>query len=172
MLPRGAWIARAAIAVAAGAVLALGAASVAEAKGEYKYWNSASNPLYVSGFGSWAKAYGQWRVADSSNGTRAFLDSYTWYNNADNHKKYAWTRTWLNSGYCAAASYLSCTASYYKGASAETPHSNRAAAEWLYASTGLSGSANYARAEVRVCLDIPLRGDPCSGSAFTSGTAY
>jgi hypothetical protein len=160
------------VALAAGAALAVGATSVAYAKGEYKYWNSSTNPLVVTGYGSWAKAYGQWRVADGSSGTRSWLDARVWYYNADNHKKYSKFETWVNAGICVAPQYTSCTAAYYYYAGAQTPHSNVAAAQWLYANTGVSPSGNYARARVWVCLDVPLRSDPCAGPTYTAGTAY
>lgn len=161
------------VAVAAGGALAVAAGSAAQAKGEYKYWNSSSNLLVVTGYGSTAKAYGQWRVADSSNGTRSFLDSNTWYANADNHKKYAYFETWVNSGYCIQPNYTSCSVAYYAYASAETAHSNNGNWEWLYANTDIPANASYAKAGIiRVCLDVPFRTDPCSGGASTTGTEY
>ena len=159
-------------ALATGCAMSLGAAAVAQAKGEYKYWNSSSNPLVVTGYGSTAKAYGQWRVADSSGGTRSFLDSNTWYSNADNHKKYATLDTYVNSGYCIQPNYTSCSVAYYWYAYDETSHSNSTSWTWLYADTDIPIEASYAKALVHVCLDIPLRPDPCSGGAATTGTEY
>lgn len=165
-------IATIALAIIAGGVLAVGASSVAQAKGEYHYWNSSGNPLSVTGYGSTAKAYGQWRIADGSGGTRSFHDSYTWYSNADNHKKYSAMETWVNAGICYSPDYTSCTASYYYFAYDETSHSNVTSWEWLYADTGVSGSADYARDAAYVCLDIPLQPDPCSGPTYTTGSDY
>lgn len=147
-------------------------ASSAFAKGEYKYWNSSSNPLVVTGYGSTARAYGQWRIADGSAGTRSYHDARMTYVNADNHTKYSKMETWTNSGICIAPQYTSCTASYYFYASAGTRHSNALGWEWLYANTGLSSSGNYARDAAYACLDIPWRPDPCSGPTLTSGSAY
>lgn len=142
--------------------LAVVASSVAHAKGEYKYWPS-SGSISVSGYGSTAWAYGQWRVADSSAGTRSWLDSYTWYVNADDHKKYAHFQTRVSTLPGGPFNYY---------AEAETSHSNQQSGQWLYANTAVSPSHSYARAHVRVCLDIPFRTDPCSGFVITGVTSY
>ena len=160
------------LALMIGAALAVVAPSIAYAKGEYKTWNSASNPLVASGYGSKAYGYGQWRVADGSSGTRSYFDARVKYSNADNHTKYGKFTTQTNAGICVAPEYTSCTASYYSWASAATAHSNVAGYQWLYANTSLNSSGNYARALAYVCLDIPLRTDVCTGPTYTGVTSY
>lgn len=151
------------LAIGVGAVLAVGGASAALAKGEYKYWPS-SGDISVSAYGSTAYAHGQWRVADSSGGTRSFLDSYTTYNNADNHKKYALLQTQVGS---------SSSGPWTNWYADETAHSANTYWEWLYADTSVSGTSSWARAGVKVCLDIPFRSDVCTNSfTYTGSTNY
>jgi hypothetical protein len=158
--------------LAVGGVLAIAAGSAAQAKDEYKYWNSQSNPLVVTGYGSTVQAYGQWRVTDSAGGTMSFLDSRTWMYNADNHKKYTYFETWTSTGYCIEPQYTSCTAQFFFYAGTETPHSNTTDWQWLYASTGLPGSGNSAKGLAWTRIDVPWRDDPISGSAITLPTNY
>ena len=161
------------IAVAAGFAFAIGAASVAQAKWEYHDWNSAGNPLIATGYGSTVQAYGKWRIADGSNGTGSFLDSYTYLYNADNHKKYATEDTLVNAGICFAPEYTSCQQSYYEYQYTETNHSNASGTwDWLYANTGLPATADYARAAAKACIDVPFRTDPCAGPSYTTGSQY
>jgi hypothetical protein len=145
-----------------GVFLSVAGAQLAVAKGEYKYWPSSGN-LSVSGYGSTAYARGQWRVADSSNGTRSWLDSYTSMSNADDHRKFTHFQT---------QSATSSGGPWSLYAESGTVHSNNENWEWLYANTGVNPSGSYARARVKVCLDIPLRSDPCSGYAVTGATSY
>ncbi len=156
-------LAGAAVAAAVGSALAFGITSTAFAKGEYKYWPSSGN-ITVSSYGSTAYANGQWRVADSASGTRSFLDSYTTYSNGDDHKKYALLQTQVGS---------KSTGPWTDWYAAETPHSANTYWEWLYANTSVSGSSSWARAGVKVCLDIPLRSDVCTNSfTYTGSTSY
>lgn len=165
-------LARAAALLGFGIALSLVTAGAAEAKGEYHAWNSYGNPLVVSGYGSTAKAYGQWRIADGSGGTRSYHDARVTYSNADNHTKYSKMSTYTNSGYCIAPQYTTCSQSYYFFASASTPHSNVGGWQWLYANTGLNSTASFARDAAYVCLDVPWRPDPCSGPTYTAGSEY
>lgn len=165
-------VARWTLTALAGVALVVGAASAAQAKAEYHYWNSSSVPLTVSGYGSTVKTYGQWRVADSTSGTRSWFDARTSYHNADNHKKYVKFETWTSSGYCIQPSYTTCTAQFYYYAGAESRHSNVTGWEWLYGNTDLPISANSAKGANFACLDVPWRADPCSTSAVTTGSNY
>lgn len=162
------------LSIAAGGALAFAAAAPAQAaaKGTWVNWNSSSNPLSASGYGSTAKGYGKWRVVDNSQGTRSYTSGYYWYSNADNHKKYGWMMTQSNSGICYAPEYTSCTASFYNYTSNESTHSNVTGGQWLDFSTKVDPSGSTARAQERVCLDVPVRSDPCSGTTYTQGEPY
>lgn len=153
--------------VAVGGFLAVSSGSGAFAKGEYKYWNSESNPLKVTGYGSTVYGYGQWRVTDGSGGTRSYLDARLWYSNADNHKKYADLETQTNVTPAGAIS-----TSFFPYENRETPHSNVTSKTWHYANTGIHSWGDKARAAIRLCIDIPLRSDPCSGKTLTASTNY
>ncbi|WP_433531081.1 hypothetical protein ACQPYA_02875 [Micromonospora sp. CA-263727] len=164
------------LAVAFGAALAFFAAIVAPAqaapKGTWVNWNSSSSPLTVTGYGSTARGYGKWRVVDNSQGTRSYTSGYYWYSNADNHKKYGWMMTQSNSGLCVAPQYTSCSSSYYNYTSNESSHSNTTGGQWLDFSTRVDPGGSYARAQQKVCLDVPVRSDPCSGATLTEGVPY
>jgi hypothetical protein len=152
--------------VAAGALVALGVGimgGVAFAKGEYKYWPS-SGDITVTAYGSTAYARGQWRVADSPNGTRSFLDSYESISQAvPNHGKYA--RLWTQVGDTSSGPW-------YDYSTALTNESFAPQRQWLYANTGVSSARSYARAGVKACLSIPSRPDPCTGSWTHTGSTH
>ncbi|WP_223874317.1 hypothetical protein [Salinispora mooreana] len=157
--------------VAVGGFMALSSGTGAFAnttfKDEYKYWQSESNPLKVSGYGSTVYGYGQWRVTDNSSGTRSFLDARLWYSNADNHKKYAELETQANVTPAGAIS-----AQFFPHAIKATPSSNYTSKTWNYVNTSVHSWGTKARAAVVVCLDIPNRFDPCSGESITGSTNY
>ena len=153
----------------AGAALLAGSATGAQALN----WNSASNPLTVSGYGSTGYGYGTWTVSTGSDGTRSRLSANLKYSNADNHKVFAKLQTYVNAGYCLSSDYLSCTAQYYYYTSSDTSRVNQTGV-WVNrtTSTGLPGEADYARAGVQVRLDIPVRPDVGSGITWTKGLKY
>lgn len=153
-------------------IAVIGMSSFAHAKGEYHFWNTSSNPLTVTGYGSTGYAYGDWRIADTSNGTRSILRSRLKYNDADNHKVYVQWETWTNAGYCAQPDYTSCDQAYYYWAMDETSHQNEESWTWHSDSTSLNPAADYARARIAVRLDIPWRPDPISGWVLTRGSNY
>ncbi|MEV0269760.1 hypothetical protein AB0H43_13350 [Hamadaea sp. NPDC050747] len=157
-------------ALAAGGLLAASGAVAAHAKGEYYQWNSSASPLSISGYGSTAKGYGQWRLADGSSGTRSFLDARLWYTNADNHTVYADLSTQGDCEKNTDGSY-SCGA-YVTDYGAETPHYNVSNTwAWKYANTAIDEISSRHRARILVCLDVPLRVDPCAGPAY-AGPSY
>jgi len=159
-----------ALVMLAATTLVVVAGSAAEAKNEYHYWNSDSNTLKVDGYGSHAQAYGQWRLADGSNGTRSWLDARTYYTNADNHKVYDTLTTQTN---CKSTPDGTSCGTYLNLASKETEHYNVAGSwKWLYASTEVDGISNSARAKVAVCIDVPWQTDPCSGASYAGPSSY
>ena len=107
------------------------------------------------------------------NGAPGHTSANLWYHDGDNHKVFATLHTYVNAGLCVAPQYTSCSAAYYIYKSADTAHSN-ASDTWVNKSitTGLSGSADFARAGVQVVLDIPLRPDSYSGTTWTNGMKY
>lgn len=157
--------------VSAIAVLAVGVLpAAAEALGEERVWNTQSNPLKVTGKGSTGYAYGKWKVANTSNGTRSIVMSYSKLNNADDHEVYVELETQVNAGYCVQASkYMSCTKKYWNHDSVETKHHDNRSYTYKSASTGVSDDADYARGKVRARLDIPYRPDAETGWSFTDG---
>lgn len=162
---------RRAVEITAIAVLAVGVLpAAAQALGAERVWNTQSNPLKVTGYGSTGYAYGTWKVANTSNGTRSIVSSYSKLSNADDHKVYVDLETQVNAGYCAQVSkYMSCTQKYWDFDSAETGHHDNRSYTYKSASTGVSGDADYARGKVRARLDIPWRSDPETGWSYTDG---
>lgn len=133
-------------------------------------WNTSSTPLTVNGYGSTGKAYGTWKLYNSSNGTRSHASAYSKLNNADNHEVYIELNTQVNSGQCTTYSkFLSCTQKYWSHASDESDH--HASSSYVYkpASTGVAGDADYARGRVKTFLDVPWRDDPETGWSYADG---
>ncbi|MEU3162594.1 hypothetical protein ABZ753_35250 [Streptomyces griseoincarnatus] len=153
------------------AVIAVGAVpTTAQALNAVRTWNASSNPLKVTGYGSTGYAYGTWKVYNSSNGTRSLASTYSKLSNADDHKVYVELETQVNASYCVQASkYMSCTQKYWDHDSDETDHHSSRSYTYKSASTGVSGSADYARGKVRARLDIPWRSDPATGWSYTDG---
>jgi hypothetical protein len=153
---------RTALALVAGGILAAASVSAASAADGYRLWPASGGNISTTGYGSTVWANGQWRLYDTGGGPRSYLDSYTWYANADDHKKYAHFYTQFNT-YGAWNSYEG----------AETGHSSTTSGSWLYANTGINRTAsNQFRAHVRVCLDIPFRSDPCSDYTDTASSYW
>lgn len=162
-----------AAALAGVTILAVGgAATVASAKGEYRFWNGVSDPLTVTGYSSTGEAYGNWRVSDGGDGTRARTNARMRIDNADNHTVYVTVETWDNTGVCFAPEYTSCTQDWFYYSSAEAGRNNSYSWDWYGASTGVDQTASYARGHARVHLDIPWRPDPDAGPTITDGTEY
>ncbi|SNT06803.1 hypothetical protein SAMN06309944_1943 [Micrococcales bacterium KH10] len=143
------------------------------AHAKIRYWNSASTPLTVTGFGSTGYGYGNWTVSTSTDGTKSRLGATMKYKNADNHKVYAKLETLVNAGTCLSSDYTSCTQKYYShdwNNSGKIDKANK----WFTkrATTGVPGIADYARASINVKLDIPWRADPTSGTTHTKGVKY
>lgn len=141
--------------------------------GQALTWASSSKPLTVTGYGSTGWGYGSWTVSSGTDGTRSRLSANLKYKNADNHKVFAKLQTWINAGYCATSPYLSCTSQYYYYTEKDTDRSNDTS-KWVTksATTGLPGTADFARAGIQVKLDIPVRTDVASGVLWTNGMKY
>ncbi|WP_189824107.1 hypothetical protein [Streptomyces finlayi] len=144
--------------------------TAAQALGAERTWNSRSTPLKVTGYGSSGYAFGTWKVHNTSNGTRSQVFSYSKLSNADDHKVYIELETQVNAGYCVQASkYMNCTQKYWDHDDTETAHHSSKSYTYKTASTGVAGSADYARGKVRAGLDIPWRTDPMTGWSYTDG---
>lgn len=163
--------AKRAVAAAAVAVAVVGAApTAAYALNNVRVWNSSSSPLVVNGYGSSGYAYGDWKLYNSSSGTRSHASAYTKLSNADNHKVYIELDTQVNAGYCTTYSkYLACTQKYWSHASDESDHHSSSSYKYNPASTGVSGDADFARGRIKANLDIPWRDDPETGWSYADG---
>lgn len=155
----------------AGAIVVAGA-SAGYALGRVRYWNSVDKPLTVSGYGSTGWGYGSWRVSTGTDGTRSRLGAHQAISNADDHRVFVKLSTWTNAGYCLATEYLQCTQQYFSYDDSDTGRTSCYCWEYLATSTGVNAAANYARAQVRVKLDVPWRPDPDSNPTYTKGDSY
>lgn len=159
--------------VAATAGLAIGLAGIgAGIAHATEYIGSSSKPLKLEGYGSTAYAYGNWKASSASDGTRSRLSGYQKLKDADNHKVYMGLETWVNAGSCVGGDLMSCTQQYYYYASTTTGHTNSESYVNKKTTTGLTAAGDYARAAVRVSLDIPWRTDKHGGWSFTGGDKY
>lgn len=87
---------------------------------------------------------------------------------------YAELRPQYNAGYCIAPDYTSCTAQWFDDEHVKTTRwKEDYFSTYLTASRNVSPNADFARALVRICEDIPSWPDDCiSGWAYTKGNAY
>jgi hypothetical protein len=134
-------------------------------------WNSASDPLTVHAYGTYAWSYGTWDVSTHSDGTRSRLHAYQSTGSAS-HKVYETLKTYVNAGYCVTPKYTSCSQQYYYYDRNTTQHTSSYA--WVYegTSTGLTATADYARGNISTRMDVPWRTDPSSGDTYTEGVQY
>lgn len=141
------------------------------ATAQAKYENHDFDGLVAEGYGSTGKSNGFWQIGEN-NGTKSQLFSDTYLNNADDHAVYNYWETWTNSGVCFQPTYTSCNAPYYFFDSDESAHQTVEGWDDHYNHMGLPASASYARAAIRVRIDVPWRGDPESGQHLTTGSDY
>lgn len=136
-------------------------------------WNSSTTPLTVTGYGSTGKAYGDWNISTGTDGTRYRTGANLYLINADNHKVYAKTDNYANSGSCIAPDYTSCSQTFYYYNSSETTHYNVSKAWKKYNSSNtVDPRSDYHRAYIRVKLDVPWKADPSSSPSITKGIKY
>lgn len=135
-------------------------------------WNSSSQPLTVTGYGSTGEGYGTWFISTGSDGTRYRATSYMRINNADDHEVYSHIRNWTSAGFCYAPEFLSCTVDYSVYNSMQSGRHDYSFYVGRSSSAPLHGAAEYHRAEVKMRLDIPWRSDPSSTATWTNGIDY
>ena len=135
-------------------------------------WNSSSNPLTVTGYGSTGEGYGSFYISTGSSGTRYKFRVRQRIDNADNHQVYANLEYWSNTGICLAPAFFSCNAPYQKHATDVTDRTTKSSYVTLYESAPIDPYASFHRGRVRMRLDIPWRFDPASGWTVTEGIQY
>lgn len=173
--------------IVGGVVLAFGLVGAAQAKNSNSPWNSSSNPLVTSGYGSEARAYGHVKVADSASGTRLFMYSYNRFVDADNHRAYLMLTPQFNAGTCRAetstvaykgvqvASSSSCAGVFYSQNDIRSDGLNYTTSTWTAMPTksvAVNAKADRGRVRARLCIDIPARPDPCGGTAVSESDSY
>lgn len=181
-------IKRAAVSALATALIVTGvSATTASALNNQGWWNKSGTPLKVTGYGSAGQAYGYFSVQQGSNGTRTYNHAWHKFTDADNHKLYYNKHTQFNAGTCAnsgaqvsikgvsVSASSSCSREYYthfKDRSSEQGKTVGAWTKFTTHSTGVRAGADRTRAIIYLCLDIPLRIDPCSGGAYSDFDTY
>lgn len=123
-------------------------------------WRSSSSPLSVTGYGSTGWGYGYLETVRPSTGDKAQQIAYVKINNADNHTVYANGTTALYNADNTIKSSTAWNQSTHKSNSSYVKVGP-------YASTSRN-SASKAKGTSMVCIDVPVRYDPCSGSATSS----
>lgn len=136
------------------------------------WWNSSSNPLIVTGYGSTGRGYGSLIITTGGSGTLYSAKTYQRIMNADNHQVYARLTYFSNSGICFAPDFAQCTSQYFVHASDETEHTSNASYVARYESAPIDGYGSYHRLRAQIALDIPWRPDPWSGLSWTPGLEY
>lgn len=119
---------------------------------------SSSAPQYVSGYGSTARTYGKWDITKpSSTAVRSKLVStYYRYTDGDNHTVYAVLYTDVSGGFPAT------------NGSTSSSHDNVVSSSWTSFrslpnhTVSATTAIRSATGNIRSCLDVPFRTDPCS----------
>jgi hypothetical protein len=137
-----------------------------------RFWNSAANPLTVSGYDSTGFGYGEFWIASGSSGTLYWAKTYQKINNANNHRVYAELTYWSNEGYCIVPSFIQCDTRWYREATDTTYHSSAPFYQAFFENAPIDPYANYHRLSARMKLDIPWRPDPGGGTSYTLGIEY
>lgn len=163
-------------------------ASTASAYNTASYWNQSGSPLVKTGYGSTAQAYGYVKIANGANGTK--INNYGWnkFVDADNHRAYLSASSEWNAGSCASysvevsykgvavAASSSCANAFYDGA--DFPRAdglNYTSGAWTAFPTtqaGPNGGSDRGRANVHLCIDIPVRVDPCTDSSLSASDSF
>lgn len=152
--------------------LLAGSAGSALALGEVRRWNSAQQPLTVTGYRSTGQGHGTWKVSVGSDGTRSRLSAQLRLRNSDNHRVFAHLTTQTDAGYCHTGGQGDCQFSWADHASATTQRHAGSAWKPFTTSTGVNPDGQWARARVRVQIDVPWRKDPASNAVYTARSSY
>lgn len=161
------------------AVVAVVSASVTLISGPAfaeKYWAVPDTPLAAKTDGViQGRAYGYHEVDQTSAGTRSHAETRIYDNREGGDGIYIELHTYVNSGLCVSPEYTSCNQSYYyyaKDQSTRWSDNSWSPYGWTLGTTGLPGSADYARGSVKVCEDQNNSPDDCSGFGHSKGTKY
>jgi len=156
----------------AAALVAL-SATPSEALNTVRSWPRGTSYIYVSEGGvNQGRAYGTWKVADTSNGTRSIASANLQDLRVGGNSIYVELQTQSNSGICFSPEYTSCNQTWYNYSMDQTGRSNSDRWVTLGASTGVDNSDQYARGVLKVCEDQAYSPDPCSGWTYTYGDIY
>lgn len=160
------------IALVAAMIMVFSVATTAQAYNTASYWNRSASPLIVNGYGSTAQAYGYIKIVNGGQGTR--MHNYAWnkFKDADNHQAYIKAISQFNSGSCANVSAqvtfkgvkvgasTSCARVFYSRSN--FPRSTGLSytrSTWVampVTNVGVHPGADRGRAQVKLCIDIPL----------------
>lgn len=147
------------------------------------YWNSSTNPLSISGYGSTAKAYGSSKISDTSNGKRMYSYAHNKFTDGDNHRAYLEGNEQYNAGTCrsvtttttvygvSVANTSECRAVFFDHDAYRTDGLNYTTSSWVAMTTksfAVATGADRGRMTARLRIDIPWRTDPTTGTAIST----
>lgn len=156
------------------------------------HWARSYNPLIAQGYNSKAWAYGDFRVARTSSGTKNDVKGKVRVKNADNHKGFLTVEFQANSGRCITGSSVNlgfmgsqagggatwtCDRQFHKDKTITTSRvSVGKGITGPYVNSNGSAAVNHngttSRAAVKACLDIPWRKDVCTGWNYSGIDTY
>ncbi len=181
-------IRRAALMLLLTALAVVGAAGAATAYNTPSYWNKSGTPLYKASYGSKVSAYGYVKMFNGSSGTRLYNYSYYKFTQADNHVPYLKGTSQRNSGRCggltgtvrfkgvSVGAGSTCANIFYGGANfARAVGSANGNAAWKALPTksvAPNGGSDRGRGVFNLCLDVPLRADPCTGKSYSVADSF
>lgn len=129
---------------------------------------SPSSPQTVSGYGSWAKTYGNYTVTRlSATSARATLSSnYYKYYDSDNHTVYTYMGATGNGAWTTSGT-------------GESSHDNTYSSSWTSFRTrpskqvnATAGPLTTVNGTVITYLDVPWRSDPASSTKYLSFSRF
>ena len=166
-------------------VLGAGAADAYNTAGS---WNTSASPLKVTGYGSTAQAYGSAWIYNGSSGTRVYTSANYKFTDGDNHQPFLEGTSEWNAGTCglegvtvqvkgvAVGASATCAAVFYDGQNFSRVNGSTSNVTAWTALGSMSAAPNSGsdrgRAVVRLCLDIPLRYDPCTGYSYSPADTF
>ena len=166
----------------------IGGASAANAYNTPGSWNTSATPLTLTSYGSTAKAYGSASIYNGTNGTRIYTSAKHTFFDADNHQPFLDGTSEWNAGTCglesitiqlkgvAVGASASCAAVFNDGANFGRSNGSTSNVSAWTAMPAMSAAPNSGsdrgRAVVKLCLDIPWRTDPCTGSSYSPADTF
>lgn len=166
----------------------LGGSTAAQAYNVTGWWNVKSDPLYKAYSGSKAWAAGSAYIKNSTDGTRIYNTGSNKFTDADNHRPYVEGVSEWNAGTCRAltttvtyngvgvAASKPCARTFYDGNKFDRANGVTYTTQTWTALPSRSAKPNSGsdrgRVKVKLCIDVPIHFDSCTGYSYSPADSY